>query len=216
MNGLNSYIPGKVQPSYNCILPSSLLLFPTESSRNEACVPFASAKFTFLSLPPTLQIVLDQQFRTPDFTQEQQMRKSVVPLPALSGTAASCRWDRWLTPEAVQSTLVKSAAQLLVPQLYSQNPRCKLFLESSVRPTRGPCLPAFSFSSPSCLLSFGFRSPHISGPYSMCPTHPLEPVISLTAQPSTKDLFRSARYTHCRNSCHTLGSFSDPPWKFSF
>lgn len=154
--------------------------------------------------------MLDQQFRTPDFNTRTADAQVSVSLPALSGTAASCRWDRWLIPEAVQSTLVKSAAQLPMAQLYTQNPGCKRFLESSVRPSRGPCLAAFSFSSPSCLLSFAFRNLYISGPYSMCPTHPLEPAISLTAQPSTKDLFKSARYTHCRNSCHMLGAFSDP------
>lgn len=45
------------------------------------------------------------------------------------------------------------------------------------------------------LLSFGFRNLCSSGSNSTCPSHPLELVISLTAQSSTKDLFRSARNT---------------------
>lgn len=57
-------------PAVCCCSPT------TEPSKNEdACVPFASAKFS--CFPAPVKIILDQQLKTPDFTQKQQAHKYV-------------------------------------------------------------------------------------------------------------------------------------------
>lgn len=98
---------------------------------------FASAKCSFVFFP--LKIILNEQFKTPDFTQKQQAHKHVSLCQVCPGEQSPAD-DRWLTPEAVQSTLVKSAAQLLMAQLCSQSPRRELFLESSIWPSHQPFL----------------------------------------------------------------------------
>lgn len=142
MNGLNSYIHGKEQPSSNCTLPSSLLLLPQQKQagvKMHVCfllVQNSVWDWFFFFFPSELSLINSLKH----LTLHRSSRHTSTCPSASSVRAVSCRWDRWLIPEAVQSTLVKSAAQLLMAQLCSQSPGCKLFLESSVWPSHRPIL----------------------------------------------------------------------------